>query len=666
MAQKKKVRAGSDKKPAAVARLRANECWWQLEDAKEAAMALVCWADESIRANSYRASRAYRFASLFEGYTLTNLSSFGAQVDNDQIFDALDVPVIRFTCRRKVLTFINKALANDNPVPQFVCNGADYEQTLAAENMDDVIMTEFDQEQGGDFSDVHELWRHAATIATSATGRCYIFAFPGDENVEAELDDSLTVGVVRNGQYGPVNTMCRSLWRDPEATIERYPDHADAILNCIEERSAPIIAGSSTSGRAKGNKTESVRRREVRIIQGWRCKVGSTEGRRIYCLKDGTVLKEGPWKKKRPPCVWWDFEKELGGESGTPMTQTIYRQAVRQNEITNEMDHQQHNTPQVTYLVQRGTADEAEVKGQLEGATGVKIVTISGKIGDAVQVMASPGLAQSSLELEQIYDNGMAEDTGISKAHSSATGQPGTTSGIQESLRASYLTENFADQTRRLVRARGVDTARIFLWAMQEMLEDNPGKFERWVGKNRNKKVTAKDLDLDENKYVMSIKAVSDEKDSPRTRLQKAEQLLKDPSVQFTGADLVQTWKTLDVDKLTQQLFAIEEWVEEQHQRWLKSSPTEMARDTFYQSPAKWFRLEGLGTALRVTSAAYVWAKQDGAPPQRLKYFEKFMDECVHMIEAEEKRQATNAGTVKPPAPGGSPPAPTAPMPTGP
>ncbi len=393
-----------------------------------------------------------------------------------------------------------------------------------------------------------------------------------------------------------------------------------------------------------------VSRREVRVIQGWRCKVGNTDGRRMYCLKDGTILGESDsvWKHRRPPCAWWDYERELGGEGGTPLTQTVYRMAMRQNEITHDMDRSQHDQPQVTYLVQKGTADESAVKGQLENAVGVKIVTINGKVGEAVHVLENKSLAQNSVQLESIYDNGMHEDTGLAKNHTSGSGQAGTTSGIMESLRASYLTENLADQSRRLVRARAVDTARIFIWALQEMIENNNGEYERWVGKDAfRRQLTSEDLDLDDTKYIMGIKAVSDEKDSPQTRLQKAEKFMQDPTVPFTGADMVQAWTTFDVDRQAEQIFAIEEWVAEQHKRWLKSSPAEMSKDSFYQSPMRWMGIDGLKSALRRTTAAYLWARQDGAKPERLKWFEKFNDECVSLIESEERRLAQNAGNVQ-------------------
>lgn len=626
----------------------ANETWWARKTPQEAAEALVCWANDSIQNNLYRASRAYRYASLYEGYTLTNLSSFGADMSIDAVLDGWNVPVIRNKCRRLVLTVINKAFANDNPAPQFVTKGADYELTLAAENIDQAVMAEFDQEQG-EFSDIHEMWRHAGTIATSATGRCYIFAFPGETQVEAQLDDSLTVGVVKASQYGQIQTLVRTIWQDPEDLCEKYPDQAKQILDSVEEMCIPIVAGTPVGKELAGH--YMARRRQVRVIQGWRCKVGNRDGRRMYVLRDGTILGDSdkPWTKKRPPCVWWDYERELGGEGGTPLTQTIYRMAMRQNEITHDMDRSQVNQPQVTYLVQKGTSDETAVKGQLEGATGVKIVTIAGKIGDAVQVMDNKGLANNSIQLEGIYDAGMHEDTGIARNQTSGQGQAGTTSGIMESLRASYLTENLADQTRRLVRARAVDTARIFVWALQEMIENADGEFERWVGNDKFKKqLKASDLDLDENKYVLSIKPVSDEKDSPQTRLQKAEKMLADPTIPFTGADMVQAWTTFDTDRTAEELYAIPAWVNEQHKRWLKSSPKEMSKDSFYQSPARWMGMDGLKTALRLTAAKYLWSRQEGADPQRLKYFEKFMDETVSLIEKEELRLAQNQGNIQP------------------
>lgn len=662
MAAAKKPRAGKEPPKTNVPQGTCNETWWAEPTDEQAAKALVAWSDDCIRSNAYRACRSYRYASLFEGFTLTNLSGFGAELTNDQVFDGLNVPVIRNKCRRLVFTFINKAFANDNPVPQFTTKGADFEQELAAENMDDAVCAEFDQEQGG-FSDIHELWRHGGTIASSATGRCYVFAYPGEEKVEAELDDSLCVGIVKDGQYGPIQTLSRSTWRDPEGLAAKHPEHRAAILANIEDRSAPIVAGTAVmkDGLDSHANRYVARRREVRVIQGWRVRIGDKTGRRIYCLKDGTILFKSEWKKTKPPCAVWDFEKELSCEGGTPLTHTIYRMSMRQNEITQEMDFSQHESPQVTYLTQKGTAEASSVSAQIKQSQAVKVVEIDGNLDKGVRVVETPGLAKNSLQLEQIYDNAQHEDTGIAKNQTSGSGQPGTTSGIQESLRASYLTENFADQTRRLVRARAVDTARIFVWALEEMVENKGSKFERFVGSGRKRMLSAKDLDLDLNKYVLQIKPASDEKDSPKTRLQKAEQLLKDPAAAFTGSDMVKMWTTYDVKSLTDSVYVVQEWTEEQNERWLKSSKREIGADAFYQSPPKWFRSEGFKVALGITMKAYLQAKQQGAPPDRLKLFEKFMDECVELIEAEERRMAQNAGNSRGAAvqapPGALPPA---------
>jgi hypothetical protein len=86
-----------------------------------------------------------------------------------------------------------------------------------------------------------------------------------------------------------------------------------------------------------------------------------------------------------------------------------------------------------------------------------------------------------------------------------------------------------------------------------------------------------------------------------------------------------------------------------------------MAKRDFYQPPERWMQLEGIRSALRIMANAFLRARQSKAPEQRLAWFEKFCNDCVTLIESEEKRIATLSQPPAPPGGGGSPLAPPGP-----
>lgn len=644
--------------------------WWRCRGAKEAAKKLVAWSRAAIDARMPTACRAYQFASMFEGFSLTNLQGMGRRPDASTDLVLLRSPIIRNKVRRLTLTGMNKLFANDSPLPAFTTKGGDWEQQLKAEHLGDLTVVEFDDEHGA-FNDVHELHRHGGTFATSAVGSYGIFAFPGWGKVEAELDDTLTIGLVRESRFGPIQTLCRTKWVDPEALVLKYPKQAMNIRRQVEEVQAPVQSGGGMMLVKPGN-LPAIMDRKVRIVQGWRVKIGDTLGRYIYCLADGTVLEHGPWKRTKPPGRFWHFELETDGEWGTPLTQTHYVACEMENRILADVEDAERNTPQLLGVTQRGKHDSRDpntttIRSQLSGSKGVTLVEVDGPPAGAIAWQENTKYARKSLELAEYLDDAQHQDTSIAQHQSGGFGQHNSTSGIQEHYNASYFTENFADQERRLVRLRAIETAVIFVWALEDMLASPQGStYSRWVGpeklRHELKGIDIQDaLDLD--KYAISIKAVSEDVDSPQARLEELDKQLK---LGLIGPPewVEQRNKTLDVMRAAKDSTAIKQWVKLQHQRWLKTPKTQMLKPEFYQSPERWMGLDELKSALKSTAVAYLQARQDGAPGDRQKWFEKFENECVAVIDQEEKRLAMNAGTLQAPAQPAAAPAEAAPSPT--
>jgi hypothetical protein len=179
------------------------------------------------------------------------------------------------------------------------------------------------------------------------------------------------------------------------------------------------------------------------------------------------------------------------------------------------------------------------------------------------------------------------------------------------------------------------------VWALQKVVE---GKYSRWVGDGKKRReLTSKDLDLDDSKYVIQIKPTSEEKDSPKARLEKIERLVQDPAAKATAADLIEAWKSYDEKAVERRIYAAQEWTESQCSKWLRLPETELR--SAYQSPSKWMRRDGLETALSICWKNYVDAREQEAPQSRLRYFEQFADECVELIQQDEQRQADLANT---------------------
>lgn len=606
---------------------------WHLEtDRTRAAKGLVQWSDESIVANWPIASRAYLYASAYEGYMLTSLNSFGADVACDLTLGDRDVPVYVNRIRAIGKAFVAKTGANDDPVPQFVTNAGDFAQRQAAEDMDGVVCAEYSSQQGA-YADFHGLCRKLELMVTTALGRGWIFVFPGcyagKWKPEAEIDDGLSIGLVREHQYGRIIRLTRSTWRDPEHLMGRYKTkkHREAILKNVELVQPEIKSGRALNATAGAELRPT--QRLVRVVQGWSIGSGPDDpGREMFTLKDGHWLEDNVWERQGPPGRHIDYEEDLGAGGGTPLTHAIYRLFCREQEMIHDANELERNSSMKTLLVPMGST----IKKQLESSTGINVIEVEGDLNTQIRELEDKPLPRKTVELLTMYAGLQHEIPGVSRAHADATQPNHVSSGVQASLEASLFPELHADFVLRFNRFRAVDCAELFVWAIQDIVASGDA-YETWAGDDEVRRLIKGDkLDMDQSKYKIQVKPASERKDSLSARQAKAERWLEDPTVTFTGADMAQFWKTNDVDHYSDELGAITAGVQRQMRQW-RSLPLETARAR-YRSPAKYMTLNGLESALRVVVADYEDARDGKVPEDRLKLWEQYMDQCVALIRA--------------------------------
>lgn len=596
----------------------ACEQWDRLEDSAEAAQRLMADCQRAVQDNESRRSEALQFASLFEGVAMTSFDERGYDYDDDEVFRDLDIPVIRNTCRSIVTTALAKITAQDSPLPQFMSNGGDWETRCKAQRLDRLVTAEYSQPQG-QFANLHELFRHGANIAMAATGSFAVFFLAGPDRVIAELDDTLTLGLETAGRFGRIVRMVRTAWYSADELIERFPDFEDEIL-AAEERMPDGIQEMQELRPTRG----------VRVYQGWRVALSAKGyGRELFCLKDGTVLRDNKkYDRPDPPCAIWHYERTLYGRWGTSLTRSIYNQCVRINEIINDVDHAEKNSPQGLVLYQKDTIKA----GDIEKTKGWQFIEMSGNItAGNFQIEAPPKYNQDSVVLLQFHEAGAHAISGVSEQHTSAKKSSGTTSGRHENMVAALFTERFAEIERRLIDMRTTVSARLITWALQDMIDEVPDYKRLYVKGDFVEEIKLEDLDLDMERYTITIAPVSEDKDSPRARLEWAEGMADIGMI--SGAELLSFQQDYDQKAKSQLTLAQENWLERQIDMWLHSDDVE------YQGPIQWMDLKA---ALRMVAQALLVARTKKAPAVRLAWFTRFMDDAQTYIDRETMQAQTS------------------------
>ena len=603
---------------------RAVDQWYRLDDDEAAAKALIDECTRALQCNEARRTEALCFASLFEGISLRSFDGGGYDLKNTKIWRDLDAPIIRNTCRSKVLTNLSKLTALDNPMPQFMSNGGDWETRCKAVRLDRLVSAEYSQPQG-QFSNLHELFRHGALLAMSSTGSFAVFFLPGPDTISAELDDTLSIGLETNGRHGRIIALHRTAWYNTEEAIARWPEFEDDILD--NEEICPYDQRDSIPGEFRDMCPE----RGVRVHQGWRVMLGKKNfGREMFVLKDGTIIHDDQeYKRPHPPCAFWHYERALYSPWGVPLTRTIYAECQRVNEIIADVDYAEKNSPQGMVLHKKGATKE----GDLDKVKGWQMIELtgSGNLDQGIKVVEPPKFNSQSVELLMLHEQGISDISGVSNQHSSATKSTGTTSGKHENMVAALFTERFADNEQRLIDMRTTASARLIVWALQDMLEEVPDYKRIYAKGDYVEEIKLADLDLELDRYTISIAPVSGDKLSPRARMEKADKWFE--AGILTGDQLLAFQQDYDDKAKSQLALAQENWLERQIDMWLHSDKIS------YQGPVQWMDLP---TAAKTVAQALLIARTKGAPAGRLSWFTRFLDEVQAFIDQASLQAATN------------------------
>ena len=107
-------------------------------------------------------------------------------------------------------------------------------------------------------------------------------------------------------------------------------------------------------------------------------------------------------------------------------------------------------------------------------------------------------------------------------------------------------------------------------------------------------------------------------------------------------AELIQFRQHLDADSVGDQVNRENQWIQRQIEKWLHSKDAEQLEDGFYQSPRKSMDLERMADRV---SLELLGAESMGAPPDRLEYFELFLEELAVLIEQKQLADKTSVST---------------------
>lgn len=602
---------------------------WHKFSKEEAPAALAQECVLAIKDNRPRLGVSLKFASLFEGSMLTSFLPCGYALENTNVFPGLHQPLIRRKCRSIVKGAHAQLWGNDNCLPQFMSVGGDWSTQTQAILLNRAIDAEYEQPQGR-FDDTHDAWRHAGLMAMGATGSVAMFELPGWGKVESRINDTLTMALETSGPNGAYLGCVGTDYYEVEELCLQYPGQREAI----EKNATTMWQLSEVKGRTKPTQEE---RWVVPVGFGYRCAIRREEGRQIRVLADGTRLgKDRVYEYEELPCTIWHFERQLGGDWALPLTAYVYEVCRRQNEITTDADQKQINSPQ------RVVHGSAEMLKKISGKTKGTMVVESAMAQNDLRIHDVDTKDSAGLEMARLYGEWADEDAMVDARHQGGQGRQAT-SGKHEKYNASYFTEAFAPESRRIIHARTVQTGRRKVRALREMVKQGQDVTRRWEKGSLSSVIDVSDLDLDENRFMLRIAPVSEEKNSISSLLEFGEKLVEQEKASL--GEYMQFRQHLDADSIGDQFTRENQWLQRQIEKWLHAKDSERLEDGFYQSPRKWMDLARVAERVQMELLA---AESMGAPADRLEYFELFLEECGVLLDQEQMKAQTSISATAP------------------
>jgi len=601
---------------------------WHQHTKLDAPGALAKAAQRAIADNAPRYAMAVKFASIFEGSLLTSFLPVGYALQSSNVFPGLKNRLTRRKCRSVVKGAHALLWGNDDPLPQFRSVGGDWSTQTMAILLNRAIDSEYEQPQGK-FNNQHDLWSHAGMIAMGSVGSVAVFELPGWGKTEARINDTLTMALETSGPYGAVLGCVATDYYEVEELCLKFPGQREAI-----EKNATTMWALGEKRPGAGGMQRMQQRWVTEVHMGYRCSVRGQDGRKLWVLRDGTRLgKDEVYEYDELPCTLHHFEREVCGDWGLPLTAYIYELCIRHNEITHDVDQKQINSPQ------RVVQGPAETLKKVSGKTKGTMTVPSEMASSDLRITDVNSKDDAGIQLAELYAKWIDEDAMVDARHQGGGGQQAT-SGKHEKYRASYFNETFAPESRRIIHARTVATGRRKVRALKEMIREGQDITRRWEKGSLSSVIDLSDLDLDEDKFMLRISSASEEKNSVPSLLEWGQQMVEQDKGSM--AELIQFRQHLDADSVGDQVNRENQWIQRQIEKWLHSKDAERLEDGFYQSPRKSMDLERMADRV---SLELLGAESMGAPPDRLEYFELFLEELAVLIEQKQLADKTSVST---------------------
>ncbi len=596
---------------------RAYEPWWVTDEAHrhEAVAQTVKFLREH---NNWRREMNLRHMRLYGNLDIPGYGPTDYYKSASSQSDKLSLNIIKSVCDA-----VTAKIAKNRPRPTFLTSGGDYSLQRKAKLLDKFVegqfyATKIYQVAPRVFLDGCVFDVGALKIFCEGGKICIERVFPG----ELEVDHSEAV-------YGCPRQLYQIKYIDRAVLEQLYPKKLAEIRICNDAGNAEGVGRDTMAD-------------QLCVYESWYLPSGdgAGDGRHIIAIDNATLLEE-PWTEPTFPFVFIRWSPRLLGFWGMGLAEELTGIQVEINRLLRKIQQSFHLMGVPRVYLEHGSK---VVKAHLNNEIG-SIVTYTG----APPVISAPQTVHPEVfaHLDRLYNRAF-EIAGISQLTAQSKKPAGLESG------AALREYNDIESERFIIVAR--DYEEFFMEAARMMVRlarKMPGykvltPYKRGPSRGQVLEIKWSEIKLDEDQYIMQVFPTSALPHTPAGRTATIEQWIQAGFVEKDDGK-----RLLDFPDL-EQVVSLDVAASEDLDRVLEL----MIDHGKYEAPEPF---QNLQMAVPKVQSAYLRAKLDGVPEDRLELLRQFMADCTALLQ-----QAGALGPppgAPPPEPEGAPPSPAAPAP---
>lgn len=565
--------------------------WWNKpeDELYKDVFQLISHLDSS---QSYRQNQNIDYMRLYgdsEVFTLKNYNTFRAEPTYN-INNRITLNIIK----SMVDTVVSKITKN-RPKPTFLTEGGDWSMQRKAKKLTQFVEGQF---QASNFYQKSALAFLDACIF--GTGALKIFSSDGDIKVERVFIDEIKIDDAE------------SIYGEPRQMHQVKLVHKDVLKAAFPQHSAIVdmIGKSSVEYSANYQKPDS---EMVKVIESWhlRSSKKAGDGRHTISVENHTLFEE-TWDKDYFPFVFFRWGTRPLGFWGQGLAEQLSGLQYEINKILRTIQISMHlvSIPKVF----------------IEANSKIVSAHLNNKIGGIVKYLGTPPTngplgsipAELFAHLDRLYQRAY-EIAGISALSATSAKPAGLNSGKALREFNDLETERFMSVAMRYEQAF-IDAAKIMVNEARTIFQDYPDYNVKLSKDSFIKTIKWKEVNLDEDKYVMRVFPTSFLSSTPAGRLQDVQELLQ---AGFIGKE--DGMKLLDFPDLREYYNFNNSGVED-----IERQIEKMIDSSEYQTPEPYQNLE-LGVVKM--QQAYLRYRADGAPDDKLELFRRWIEDARALIK---------------------------------